>query len=382
MSSVPAFLRAVMLLFSVAATTLFLFSCGGAQPSAWAVEGDTLVMRHSSLLTLVECDSFTVVDVRNPWRKGAVQRYVLVSKSAAVPAGLPEGVLLRTPLDNALLFSSVHVNLFDALGCMDAVRGVCDAKYMLLPEVKSRINAGEIVDCGSSLNINAEQAFSLSPDAIFVLPFENGGNGKVEKMGFPVVGCVEYMENSPLGAAEWMRFYGRLLGRGATADSLFSSVCDNFEKLVSISANAEHRPKLMCGLKGGSAWYVPAGESTMGQMYKAAGADYLFADGKGSGSLPLSYETMLNKAMDADVWLFKYNAPESKTLSALAGDFAGYSNFRPFRNGCVYGCNTAVKRFYEETPFRPDLLLKELLAIFHPALVPGYKLRYYEKIEE
>ena len=361
---------------------LSLLACGGASSPACKVDGDTLPMRYSSLLTMVECDSFTIADVKNPWRDGVVQRYVLLPRDVAVPSNLPKGILLRTPLENMLLFSSVHVNLFATLGCLDAVHGVCDAKYMLLQGVHDRIATGDIVDCGSSQNIDGERVCALSPDAIFVLPFENGGYGKLERIGSPLVACTEYMETSPLAAAEWMRFYGRLVGCGSMADSLFAVVCGRYEELATMVSAVERRPSLMCELKGGSAGYRPAGESTMGQLYQAAGADYLFSYNKGSGSVPLAYETVLDKAANADVWLFKYNSNKDKTLSALAGDFAGYRNFKPFKEGRVYACNSAVRPFYEETPFRPDLLLNELMAIFYPTLFPGYKLRYYEKLEE
>lgn len=360
-----------------------LIACGNSVSTMQnAVVGDTLKMSHAHLLQIVECDSFTLVDIKNPWKEGLLHRYLLVPKETNIPANMPQGTLLRTPLDNLLLFSSVHASLLQDLGEMNAVKGVCDSRYMLLPAVHEKIAQGVIEDCGSTLNIDVEKVVQISPEAIMVLPFENGGYGKIDKLSFPVVECVEYMEHSPLAAAEWMRFYGRLVGKAPLADSLFSTVKNRFYTLRALVDTCANRPTLMCELKSSSAWYMPAAQSTMGQMYKTAGAHYLFDDNNGSGSLPLSYETVLSRAVNADLWLFKYNSSKDKTYTSLVSEFSGYSHFKPFKTKSIYVCNTGKKPFYEETPFHPDLLLSDLIAIFHPLLLPEHKLRYYEKMQE
>ncbi len=365
-------------LFAMLAT----WGCGAGAPQQCNIAGDTIPMRHARLLCMVDCDSFTVADVKNPWGAGLLHRYLLVPRNAPLPQNLPQGTVLRTPLDNLLLFSTVHTNLMGSLGVPHAIGGVCDSRYMLSPVIHQRIAEGEVIDCGSSLNVDVERVVQLAPSAIFVLPFENGGYGKIENLPFPVVECAEYMESSPLASAEWMRFYGRLVGRAAVADSLFSLVCSNFEELRTLAASAGEGPSLMCELKSSSAWYMPAGESTMGQMYQMAGARYLFAHCAGSGSVPLSFETVLSRAADADFWLIKYNSAEEKNYTSLLADFGGYAHFKPFKTRNIYICNTGRKPFYEETPFRPDILLRELVAIFHPQLLPSYELRYYEKMSE
>lgn len=362
---------------------LFAEGCGVAVSQRGEdFAGDTIAMSHSRLLCLVDCDSFTVADVKNPWGSGLLHRYLLVPRTSALPQNMPQGTVLRTPLDNVLLFSTVHTHLFGSLGVADAIGGVCDSRYMLSPFIRERVADGSVADCGSSLNVDVERVVQLSPSALFVHPFENGGYGKIENLPYPIVECAEYMESSPLAAAEWMRFYGRLLGRAVAADSLFTVVCKEFNTMRALVDGVENRPTLMCELKSSSAWYMPAGESTMGRMYSMAGADYLFASCAGSGSVPLSFETVLSRAADADVWLIKYNGAEEKNYSSLLADFGGYAHFAPFKERNIYVCNTARKPFYEETPFRPDVLLRELIALFHPHLFPSYELKYYEKLQE
>jgi len=138
----------------------------------------------------------------------------------------------------------------------------------------------------------------------------------------------------------------------------------------------------LCELKSSSAWYVPAGGSTMGRMYADAGADYLFSHCSGSGSVPLSFELVLERAADADVWLVKYNSGVDKTYSSLLDEYEGYSHFRPFKEKNIFVCNTREKRLFEDRTFHPERMLKELVALFHPHLLPGYELRYYERMHQ
>ena len=359
---------------------VFVLSCKGAGERYPSVDGNVVPMQHSSLLSIVECDGYTVVDIADPWGDRIMQRYLLVPSAVELPENMPDGILLRTPLDSVILFSGVHAGLLSELGVEKTVKGVCDAQYMYCDAIESGIATGTVVNCGSSLNIDAEAVMQVSPSAVFVLPYENGGFGKLESMGFPLVLCADYMESSPLGCAEWMRFYGRLFELDSKCDSLFFAVCNEYESLSDIVKTVERRPKLMCELKSSSAWYVPCGESTMGRMYADAGADYLFSAYKGSGSVPLSYEVVLDKAANADVWLFKYNSAEDRTYESLLADFAGYSHFKPFRQRNIYACNTLRRHIFEETAFHPERLLKELVAIIYPELLTDYTLQYYEKL--
>lgn len=357
---------------------LFVVSCNG-RPDA-DIDGKRVEMRHSSLLEIVDCDGYSVVDVKNPWGKGLLNRYLLVPSDSVLPENLPSGVLLRTPLRRIVLFSGVHALLFEELGAMSAVSGVCDSRYIYSSAVQQGLKDGEILDCGSSMNVNSEVIAQVNPDAIFVLPYENGGYGKLERFCFPLVECADYMESSPLGCAEWIRFYARLFGCAGKGDSIYDSVCEEYGMLCGKVAEVAERPKLMCELKSSSAWYVPGGKSTMGQMYKDAGADYIFADYDACGSLPLSVEVVFDKAAEADIWLLKYNSSVDKTCSALLGEYEGYAHFKPFKDGNVYACNTHKKNVFEEASFHPEKLLKDLAALFHPMLFPEYKTVYYEKM--
>lgn len=376
--------RRLSLLFFLAsivpAVFLLLFILLYGNRNVTHAEGTVLELEHSSLLSIVDCEGYSVVDVANPWGEGLLQRYILVQKTESLPSNLPEGTVVHVPVERMLVFSGVHVSLFEELGAAGAIKAVCDARYVYSEHTASAIACGMVVDCGSSLDVNLEQVAMASPEVALVLPYKNGGYGKIERVGIPLVECADYMEASPLACAEWVRFYGRLVGKGAVADSIFKSVKSEYDALSFLAAREKKHPKLMCELKSSSAWYVPAGESTMGRMYSDAGADYLFSSYKGTGAVSLSFETVLEHAAEADIWLMKYNSPVDKTYSSLLAEFGGYDSFRPYREKNIYVCNTSEKRIFEESSFHPELLLKELVGLFHPHLFPEYKLRYYERM--
>lgn len=370
----PLFFSWVLVLFLSVACN------GGSRYSP--VAGNEVEMTHSSLLTITDCEGYTVVDVRNPWGKGLLERYILVPKDGVLSSNMPSGVVVRTPLERTIVFSGVHATLFEELGVISSVAGVCDSRYIYTETLSEALEAGDVVDCGSSLNVNAEKVVEVSPDAIFVLPYENGGYGKLDNMNFPLIKCADYMESSPLGCAEWVRFYGRLMGCAAKSDSIFDAVCREYIQLCDTVKHAPSYPKLLCELKSSSAWYVPAGQSTMGRLYSDAGANYLFSSIAGSGSVPLSFEKVLSLASDADIWLFKYNSTVDATYKTLLSDYAGYAHFKPFKERNIYACNTHHKHLFEQVSFHPERLLKELVALFNPMLLSEYEFVFYEKLRE
>ena len=214
----------------------------------------------------------------------------------SLPADLPEGTLVRTPLSKAVVYSSVHCGLLNQIGALKSIGGVCDLKYIKLQEVQDGCRTGSIADVGNGMNPDIEKIIDLHPDAIMLSPFENsGGYGRVEKLNIPIIECADYMETSALGRAEWMRFYGLLFGEAQKADSLFAEVEKNYNELKALVTPLSSAPSVISELKNGSAWYVPGGKSTSARIYADAGANYVFADDEHSGSVPLAFETVFDK---------------------------------------------------------------------------------------
>lgn len=362
---------------------LLLCSCNANRTSADVADGTVVEMKYADLLTLTECDGYIYAQVRNPWDSvGVLHSYVLVEKGDDLPADLPEGDVIRIPLSNSVVYTSVHNSLLDEIGAYSAIRGVCDLKYIDIQKLQDDVKAGRIVDLGESTSPDIEAIIDLSPDAILLSPFQNSGSyGRLGKLGIPIVECADYMETSALGRAEWMRFYGLLYGKADAADSLFNVVSSEYNDLKVLAAKAETTPTVITDFKFGASWYVPGGNSTVGRLLADAASDYIFKDRPESGSVPLDPEVVFDAAIDAEFWVAKYSQTTDKTYEEIAQDYGSYSRMAAFRNRNIYACNTALVPFYEETPFHPNRLLKDYVKIFHPDLLPDYQLRYFKKIQ-
>ena len=447
-------------IFGALLTLLVLTACQGGETTAGeAEEGDTLKMEYAKLLTIVkhgekgtasldeDAESaeyqYAEVNVANPWKVGALlHRYILIPKGKEGDETVTRLALqrtsgmgcttdtVRTPVERSAVFIAPHCQLMYELGCQQAIRGVCDLNYINIPDVRKRAassgnaSAGNsIVDCGSSMAPDIERIIALKPEAILVSPFENsGGYGKLDKLHIPIIEAADYMESSPLGRAEWMKFYGMLFGKDKNisttaagkaseaaagkaseaaagkaseaaagkaseatlpascelrADSLFAQIEKEY---LDLKAEAGKLPKglsILTERKTGNVWYVPGGQSTIGILLKDANARYIFSDDQHSGSLPMSPEQILAKGSQVDVWAFKYFGGAPLSQAQLLQEYDGYKALAAFSRGNIYQVDTSMVPYFELTSFHPELLLREFIILAHGERFG--KLRFYKK---
>lgn len=351
---------------------------------ATQVEHADATMRYATLLTMQEEDSFTVAQVANPWHKGQMlATYILVPDSLPLPHTLPQGTVVRTPLKRAIVTSSVHAALLLDLQKANHIAGVTDVDYIVSPTLKAYLQQHpETRNMGSAMTPDIERFKAAQTDGIMVSPFENDENGSLRSAGFTLIACADYMETSPLARAEWMRFYGRLFGAAQQADTLFTTVETRYNELKQkVTAQATTHPTVFCDLKMGNTWYQPGGASTMGQFITDAGGQYLWADKKESGSLPLDIESVYARAHNANIWLIKYGQANDMTYQQMQQDCTQYTQFKAWQQRKVLGCNTFKVPFFEEVPFHPDLLLQNLIQLFGTAKIDSTTKKYYSPIQ-
>lgn len=362
---------------------VLFFSCGGGHPKSGPSSGTGVNMKYATLLDIREHSGYTEVTVLNPWDTLKIlRRYILVPSDSALPKSLPEGTLVRTPLRNALIYSSIHCSLLRELGAADAIGGVCGREYIRDSVISGRIDSGNIADCGDNMNPDVEKIIRLNPQAILASPYQNGDSyGKAGALGIPVIECADYMETSALGRAEWVKFYGLLFGRDLEAEHMFSSTEKEYNQLKELASESKEHPKVIFGQRYGQTWDVPGSNSTTGRRIVDAGGRNPFDYFKQNGSVSLSPERVLAEAHDADVWFVNYYQDNDKTLSELKTDAGVNSQFKAFKEGKVYGCNTKKKDLYEETPFHPERLLRDMVIILHPGLLEDEETKYYDKMK-
>lgn len=446
-------------IFGALLALLVLTACQGGKTTAGeAEEGDTLKMKYAKLLTIVKYGEkgtassdkdaedaeyqYAEVNVANPWKAGTLlHRYILIPKGEEGDKTVTRLALqrtsgmgcttdtVRTPVERSAVFIAPHCQLMYELGCQQAIRGVCDLNYINIPDVRKRAaSAGKassgnassgnasfgnasaqnsIVDCGSSMAPDIERIIALKPEAILVSPFENsGGYGKLDKLHIPIIEAADYMESSPLGRAEWMKFYGMLFGKDKNisttvagkalttvagkaseatlpascelkADSLFAKIEKEYLKLKAEAGKLPKGLSILTERKTGNVWYVPGGQSTIGILLKDANARYIFSDDKHSGSLPMSPEQILAKGSQVDVWAFKYFGGAPLSQVQLLQEYDGYKALAAFSRGNIYQVDTFTVPYFELTSFHPELLLREFIILAHGERFG--KLRFYKK---
>ncbi len=346
------------------ALPLLLCACGGRT----AVDKDDANSQFSyaQLLTVNPKDS--TISVADPWRQG----------------GTLQTLKLNKDFKRVVVFTTSHCQLMEYLGVADRIVGVCDSKYILIKDIQRRLALakgakGKIEDCGSSMSPDMERIIALKPDAIILSPYEGMNLQKIERLGIPVILAADYMETSSLGRAEWMRFYGRLFGQAGRADSLFHVVDSTYQGLKSYAAKLPKGKSVLTERKTGAIWYTPGGKSTVGVTIRDANGCYAFAGDNHSGSLALNFEAILSKAGQSDVWAFKFNGMRLMSKADLLREFKGYEALKAFRTGEIYECNCTVKPYFEESSWRPDYVLREMIILLHPGAKLG-RLRYYQKL--
>ena len=369
--------------------------------------GDTIPLKYAQHLTMVKHgEEYTEVILANPWKEGTLlHRYILVPKGKEGNETVTRLALrrasaarcatdtVRTPVTSSVVFTGPHCQLMYELGCKNAITGVCDMNYINIPDIIKRV-----VDCGSGMQPDIERIISLKPEALLVSPFENsGGYGKLDKLHIPIIEAADYMESSPLGRAEWMKFYGMLFGEKvddekpspspaereryvsceSRADSLFARIEKEY---LSLKAQAAEMPKglsILTERKTGNVWYVPGGQSTIGILLKDANARYIFEDDQHSGSLPMSPEQILAKGKQVDVWAFKYFGGAPLSQVQLLQEYDGYKALAAFNRGNIYQVDTSTVPYFELTSFHPELQLREFIILAHGSQFG--KLRFYKK---
>ncbi len=368
---------------SVVLLLVALVSCtgGGGSEVGVGVEADTLTF-HARYLTIAKrADGAVAVDVADPWHEGSrLASYLLVHRDSTIPTDIPSNVrLIRTPVSRAAVYSSVHTGAMLELDVIDALVAVADLNFFSKGDTVSALGAAEkIIDVGPTQNPSIELLAASAAEVVLRSPFQ-GVSAPALPPGMVAVECADFMEDSPIGRAEWLLLFGELFGMRDEARRIFDGVIDEYSALQFKASGAQSpKPKILVETEYSGVWYVPAGESYAARLYKDAGADYPWADTKGNGSLALSLEEVAAKAIDADIWLVRSFGYET-TAQSLRALNQRYSAFKALKDGNIYSCDTQHRNLFNDVTYHPERLLADYIAIFHPDVMPGYQTRYFIK---
>lgn len=333
--------------------------------------------RYAKLFKVGTVEGHRAVIVLNPWDSTRVWgRYVLVSRKEQFKA--PEGyTLVYQPVRTLATTSSTLFSSLQSLGCMKRLTGVSDTAFIINPTVRERIRKGLIVEIGQGERIFDEQLVACDPDVAFFSLFPGSDFGRFNKVGIATLPLADYLEPSPLGRAEWIKYIGVFLGKEKESDSIFREISGNYLRMKETARGLNYRPRIFDGMLQGDVWYVSASQSYMAALYKDAGLDYVFADKPGPASVPLGLEEIISRSNRAEYWRLLIGTRALNSRNDLLNLDERYRLLPAFGNIKILYSNVSQIPLYEEGNARPDRILADLLYLTHPELNPGYQPYYY-----
>ena len=337
-------------------------------------------------LSIFKYDGYSVVKITNPWPKATQSyTYILQEKNGIIPDSLKQHTTIQVPVKTIVVTSTTHIPSLEMLGVENSLIGFPNLDYVSSEKVRNRIDAGKIKELGNNQNLNTEILIDSAPDVIVGYGIDNNNPtlDNLIKSGLKVVLNGDWNEQTPLGKAEWIKLFGALYGKETKAKKLFDDVVTSYQKTAALASKTAKKPTVLAGAIYENQWYLPQGNSWGCYFLKDANAQYLWAESRGTGSLSLSFETVLEKAQNADIWI---GPGEFTSLKEMQISNPHYSQFKAFQNKKVFSYSTKKGKkggliFYELAPNRPDLVLKDILKIMHPEVLPDYELYFFEQLQ-
>ncbi len=349
---------------------------------------DQAVVEYASGFQVEYFNHYKVVTVSEPWL-GAEQdfSYVLVQCGTPAPETVENAVVIEVPIQSIAVMSTTYLSHLVQLGLVESLVALDETDFAYAPEVREAIDAGQVVEIGSGPTLNVELALDLEPDLTMTYGIgspEYDVHPTLTDAGLDVVLNGDYMETDPLGRAEWIKFTSLFFNREAEANALFSEVATAYHDLSELAVTVEDRPLVLNNAPYAGTWYLSGGESFAVQLISDAGGEYILSDNTSTGSVALSFEEVVDIASEADIWI---NPSFWYTLSDGLAEDERYIDFAAFENGQLYNNNLRVNEFFgndydESGVTRPDLVLADLIAIFHPDLLPNHEFVYYRQLPE
>jgi iron complex transport system substrate-binding protein len=367
---------------------LLFYSCQHG-PSNESFEANSFTRIQPEFATgfsIEEYGDYKKLIINTPFQgAGEGVSYVLLPEGSELSDMFPDEKVINTPIESIVCTSTTHIPLLDYLEVESALIGFPTLDYISSSSIRKRIDEGKVAELGAQVNLNLEVLVSIQPD--LVMGYSLNGDltqlGKIENSGIPVVLNSEYLESHPLGRAEWIKVMGLLFNKMSLADSVFNEIKREYQGVTQKVSGTLERPEVLSGVVYGDTWFLPGGENYASKIIADAGGNYLWAADTSSGFLQLSFESVYSMAADADIWI---GVASYNSLEQLINGDSRYSEFLPYKERQVYSYNKRMgekggNEYLELGYLRPDIILKDLVTIFHPGLLEGRDLYFYEQLK-
>jgi iron complex transport system substrate-binding protein len=343
-------------------------------------------VKYAKGFTIEYHDGYKLVNVLAPWAKNKPVQYVLIHKGEKTPLGYKDAQIIQIPIKSIISLSSIYVAYLEKIAELQTLKGVDDYRYVNSFAVKDLIKKGQVAEMGNNTHANVEKFMAINPDLVFTY-----GMGNAEYDAMPplraaklkVALAIDHLETSPLARAEWIKMMAVFFDKEKQADSVFNGIALRYESLAdSVKKLATNKPSVMIDIKYGDTWFMPGGNSYISKLLADAGTNYLWGNDTTRGSLKLDFESVYNKAANADFWL---NVHEWNTKQEVLSNDKRNALFKAFKNDNIFNNNARLNNvggndYWESGLLNADVVLADIVKIFHPELLPHHQMVYYKKI--
>ncbi|MDT0557675.1 ABC transporter substrate-binding protein [Ichthyenterobacterium sp. W332] len=351
------------------------------------MEGESMHIKYAEGFSVKYFGDYKVLTIKSPWPKSQkVYKYAITNKNSFVDYKSEAfESIIDHKIKSIVVTSTTHIPALELLGIENALVGFPGCDYISSKKTRTRIDNGLVRELGKNEGINTEVILDLQPD--LVVGFGVDGVNKtfetISKANIPVLYNGDWVEKTPLAKAEWIKFFGVLFNKEQKADSIFKTIETNYRKAQLLTKDTKRKPTILSGAMYKDVWYLPNGSSPEAQFLKDANVNYLWENTYDKGSLALSFETVFNKAKSADIWLspsYYTSYEDLEKASEL------YTQFDAFKTKQIYSfSNTKGKNggvlYYELGTARPDLVLKDIIKVCHPKLLPDYTTVFFKPLQ-
>jgi len=331
---------------------------------------------------IFKLQNITKVVVKNPRvPKNVIAEYYLVPDLETKSKFADNDNIIVVPLNRAAVFSGTQLSALIKIGLIEKIVGVSEAEYISNNKIKNLISEGKIKELASNGEFYLETALKVKPEVIFHSPYKLNESHPLAVTNITMIPFLDFMETTPLGRAEWLKFTSAFFGKVDLSDSIFQNIVNNYEKYSSMVDSTMTKPTVFSDKYFSGQWYVPGGKSYVAKLFKDAGADYLWKSNEGVASFPLDYEVVYQKAVHADFWRIVGSFNDEGSYEYLKMENELYSHFDAFKNKKIIWCDAQTSSYFENSPLEPHLVLADLIHCFHPDLLPDYEPKYYKLIK-
>ncbi len=379
-------LRIIYLLIS-----LSIFGCKNNNETSTISEVENAAItgneiKYAKGFEISETENYKIITITNPW-PGADKSYTYILSDTEISTSkLPEhDAFIKTPIKTIVVTSTTHIPSLEMLEAENSIVGFPNLNYISSEKTRKLISEEKIKEVGKNEDLNTEVLIDLNPDAVvsFAIDGNNTTLATLSKTGIPTLINADWTEKHPLGKAEWIKFFGALYNKSKEADSIFKIIETEYISAKKTAASALKKPTVLSGAMYKDIWYMPQGDSWAAQFIKDANGDYLWKDSEGTGSISLNIESVLEKGQNADFWI---GPGQYTSIQQLVDANNAYSQFAPIKTDKVFSFTnkkgeTGGVLYYELAPNRPDIVLKDIIKILHPSLLPNHELFFFEQLK-